>query len=307
MRSAAAPCGPFGTPPKVGFIGLGIMGRPMVGHLLRAGYPMTVHTRTAATAAEALAAGATWAVSPADVAQCSDIVILMLPDTQDVRDVVTRPGLGLAGALRPRHVLVDMSTIDPVATRELARCVQDAGAAWLDAPVSGGEKGAREATLSIMVGGDADVFERVRPILENLGRTIVRVGDAGAGQVAKACNQLVVAATIQAVAEALTLASRAQVDPRGVREVMLGGFAASRVLEVHGQRMLSRTFEPGFRVRLHAKDARIITELAQAVGSAIPAFEVAAAALAELAETNPDLDHSALITLLEGAARPEAA
>lgn len=285
--------------PAVGFIGLGIMGRPMAGHLLNAGYPLTVNTRTAETAAELLRGGATWAESAADVARASDIVLTMLPDTPDVQSVFLGPG-GIVEGVRPGLLVVDMSTIDPTTTRELHDRMKERGVVTLDAPVSGGQKGANERTLSIMVGGPADAFERARPILGTLGRTIVLVGEAGAGQVAKACNQLVVGANIEAVAEAISLARRAGVDPAVVREVLLGGFAASRVLEVHGQRMLDRAFEPGFRIRLHRKDARIIRSLAASVASPTPAFDVVAECLARLDEAGAgDLDHSALITLIE--------
>jgi 2-hydroxy-3-oxopropionate reductase len=285
--------------PAVGFIGLGIMGRPMAGHLLDAGYPLTVNTRTAATASDLLQAGATWAESAADVARASDVVLTMLPDTPDVRSVFIGPG-GIVEGAHPDLLVVDMSTIDPTTTRELHERLKEHGVVSLDAPVSGGQKGANERTLSIMVGGPADAFERARPILAAMGRTIVRVGEAGAGQVAKACNQLVVGANIQAVAEALSLARRSGVDPAAVREVLLGGFAASRVLEVHGQRMLDRAFEPGFRIRLHRKDARIIRSLATSVGSPTPGFDVVAECLDRLDEAGAgELDHSALFTLVD--------
>lgn len=297
----------MGTTPAIGFIGLGIMGRPMAGHLLEAGYSLTVSTRTAETAADLLRAGATWADSAAEVAEASDVALTMLPDTPDVRTVFIGPKGILEGA-HPDLVVVDMSTIDPTTTRELHDRMKEHGVISLDAPVSGGQKGANERTLSIMVGGPADAFERVRPILAAMGRTIVRVGEAGAGQVAKACNQLVVGANIQAVAEALSLARRAGVDPAAVREVLLGGFAASRVLEVHGQRMLGRAFEPGFRVRLHRKDARIIRSLAASVGSPTPGFDVVAECLDRLDEIGGgELDHSALVTLMDDGAAADRA
>ncbi len=287
------------TPVRLAFIGLGIMGRPMAGHLLDAGHPLTVHTRTPTTAEELLGRGAVWAASPAAAARAADIVITMLPDTPDVEDVIRGPD-GIVHGAWDGLIVVDMSTIDPPVTRRLAADLSARGVTLVDAPVSGGERGAREATLSIMVGGPADAVAAVRPVLERLGTTIVHVGESGAGQVAKAANQLVVGANIEAVAEALTLAARAGVDPAAVRQVLLGGFAASRVLDVHGQRMLERTFEPGFRVRLHRKDARIIRSLAAEVGASIPAFDVVADAFDRLAEGGGgDLDHSALVTLVE--------
>jgi 2-hydroxy-3-oxopropionate reductase len=226
----------------------------------------------------------------------------MLPDTPDVELVLFGEN-GVSSRLRPGSLVVDMSTIDPSATRRFAESFRAMGAGMVDAPVSGGEKGAVDGTLSIMVGGSEDDVTRAMPLLWAMGATIVHVGDPGAGQVAKACNQLVVASTIQAVAEALTLAERAGVDPRRVREALLGGFAGSKILEIHGQRMLDRTFTPGFRSRLHLKDARIVLETAEMVGSAVPAFEVAADALRRLVEGGGgELDHSALFTLLEQAA-----
>lgn len=296
---------PYASPPgaprraRVGFIGLGIMGRPMAGHILSAGFPLIVTTRTRASAAGLIEAGASWADTAADVAAGSDIVLTMLPDTPDVETVLTGAGGVVDGAPHGVHV-VDMSTISPVATRELAARLAERGIALVDAPVSGGERAAIDATLSIMVGGPSRAIAVVRPVLEVLGRTIVRVGETGAGQVAKACNQLIVAANIQAVAEALALATKAGVDPAMVREALMGGFASSRVLDVHGQRMLDRTFQPGFRVRLHRKDAAIIRSLADSVHASVPSFEVAARALDALcAAGSGDLDHSALYLLLD--------
>jgi 2-hydroxy-3-oxopropionate reductase len=284
--------------PRIGFIGLGIMGRPMARHLVAAGYPLTVHSRSPGPVEELVAAGAVAGATPAAVAAASDIVITMLPDTPDVEQVVLGPA-GVATAARAGLLLVDMSSIDPTVTRRIAATLAELGVAMLDAPVSGGERGAIEATLSIMAGGPADTFAVVEPVLRTLGRTIVRVGDAGAGQVAKACNQLVVGSNIEAVAEALALAARAGVDQRAVREVLLGGFAGSRVLEAHGLRMIEGTFEPGFRVRLHAKDARIVRSLAAATSARTPAFDVVAGQLTALVEGGGgELDHAALYTLV---------
>lgn len=284
---------------SVGFIGLGIMGRPMARHLLEAGFSLAVHSRSPGPVGELALAGAQPRVSPADVAADADVIITMLPDTPDVELVLFGEN-GVSSQLRPGSLVVDMSTIDPLATRRFAESFREMGAGMVDAPVSGGEKGAVEATLSIMVGGSEDDVTRAMPLLGAMGTTIVHVGDPGAGQVAKACNQLVVASTIQAVAEALTLAERAGVDPRRVREALLGGFAGSKILEIHGQRMLDRTFTPGFRSRLHLKDAHIVLDTAERVGSAVPAFEVVADALRRLVnEGGGELDHSALYTLLE--------
>ena len=290
---------------SVGFIGLGIMGRPMARHVLDAGFSLAVHSRSGPVD-ELAAAGAQPRVSSAEVAAGADVVITMLPDTPDVELVLFGED-GVSSRLRPGSLVIDMSTIDPLATRRFAESFRAMGAGMVDAPVSGGEKGAVDGTLSIMVGGSKDDVTRAMPLLRAMGTTIVHVGDSGAGQVAKACNQLVVASTIQAVAEALTLAERADVDPRRVREALLGGFAGSKILEIHGQRMLDRTFTPGFRSRLHLKDARIVLDTAERVGSALPAFRVAADALRRLVDGGGgELDHSALFTLLEqGAAEHE--
>ncbi|MDR7402306.1 MAG: 2-hydroxy-3-oxopropionate reductase [Armatimonadota bacterium] len=284
---------------RIGFIGLGIMGKPMARNLLRAGFPLTVHNRSRAPVEELVAAGARDGGSPRGVAEASDIVITMLPDSPDVQQVVLGPD-GVLEGLRADGVLVDMSTISPLVTREIAQAVRARGAHMLDAPVSGGERGAIEATLSIMVGGPAEVVARVRPVFEALGKNIVHIGDIGAGQVAKACNQIVVALTIQAVSEALTLAAKAGVDPARVRQALLGGFAQSRVLELHGQRMLDRNFTPGFRVRLHQKDLNIALSAGKSLGVPLPATAVVQEAFTALRGLDrSDWDHSALVTLLE--------
>jgi 2-hydroxy-3-oxopropionate reductase len=284
---------------RIGFIGLGIMGKPMATNLLRAGFALTVHNRSRPPVEELVAAGARDGRSPRGVAEASDIVITMLPDSPDVQQVVLGPD-GVLEGLRAGSVLVDMSTISPLVAREIAQAVAARGAQMLDAPVSGGERGATEATLSIMVGGPAEVVARVRPVFEALGKNIVHVGDHGAGQVAKACNQIVVALTIQAVSEALTLAAKAGVDPARVRQALLGGFAQSRILEVHGQRMLDRNFTPGFRVRLHQKDLTIALGVGKALGVPLPATAVVQEAFTALRGLDrSDWDHSALVTLLE--------
>jgi 2-hydroxy-3-oxopropionate reductase len=250
---------------RIGFIGLGIMGRPMAGHLLDAGYTVTVWNRTRSKMAPLVERGAAAAASPREVAAPSDITITMVADTPDVLDVILGPQ-GVVHGVRPGGVVVDMSTISPAATREVAGRLAERGAEMLDAPVSGGEKGAIDGTLSIMVGGKPEVFERVLPVFQKMGRQIVHLGESGAGQVTKACNQLVLSLTLLGVAEALVLARKAGVDPAKVRAALLGGFAQSRVLELHGQRMLDRNFAPGFRTRLYHKDMGIVTETGRSVG-----------------------------------------
>jgi 2-hydroxy-3-oxopropionate reductase len=284
---------------RVGFIGLGIMGKPMAMNLLDAGYPLTVHSRSAGPVDEVVARGATRASGAAEVAAASDVTITMLPDTSDVELVLTGAGGVLDGA-SAGALVIDMSSIDPAPTRAMAEAFAKRDVAMVDAPVSGGERGAIDGTLSIMIGGEPDAVARAMPIFEVLGKTIVHVGPSGAGQVTKACNQLVVAATIEAVAEALLLAERSGVDPGKVREALLGGFAGSKILEVHGQRMLDRAFDPGFRIRLHRKDARIVENAARTTGTPIPSFAVVAAQLQRaLDDGDGELDHSGLYVELE--------
>jgi len=279
---------------RVGFIGLGIMGKPMAMNLLDAGYPLTVHSRSAGSVDEVVARGATRASGPDEVAAASDITITMLPDTSDVELVLTGGG-GVLDGISAGALVIDMSSIDPAPTRAMAEAFAKHDVAMIDAPVSGGERGAIDGTLSIMIGGEPDAVARAMPIFEVLGKTIVHVGPSGAGQVTKACNQLVVAATIEAVAEALLLAERSGVDPGKVREALLGGFAGSKILEVHGQRMLDRAFDPGFRIRLHRKDARIVEDAARTTGTPIPSFAVVAAQLQRaLDDGDGELDHSGL-------------
>jgi 2-hydroxy-3-oxopropionate reductase len=284
---------------RIGFIGLGIMGKPMAKNLLAAGFDLTVHSRSPGPVDELVDAGAVRASGAAEVAAASDVTITMLPDTSDVEEVLTGPGGVLEGAA-PGSLVIDMSSIDPAPTRAIAETFGARDVAMLDAPVSGGERGAIEATLSIMVGGEDAGVQRAMPVFQALGKTIVHVGPSGAGQVTKACNQLVVAATIEAVAEALLLAERSGVDPAKVRDALLGGFAGSKILEVHGQRMLDRTFDPGFRIRLHRKDARIVEEAASATGTPIPSFTVVADQLQRAVDGGDgELDHSALFVELE--------
>jgi 2-hydroxy-3-oxopropionate reductase len=285
----------------IGFIGLGIMGRPMATNLVGAGFGLTVHSRSPGPVEELVAAGAKRAEGPAAAASASDVTITMLPDTPEVEQVLLGPGGVLEGA-PGGSLVIDMSSIDPEPTRTIARAFAERGIAMLDAPVSGGERGAIDGTLSIMIGGDDRAVQRAMPIFRALGKNIVHVGRSGAGQITKACNQLVVASTIEAVAEALLLAERSGVDPVKVREALLGGFAGSKILEVHGQRMLDRTFDPGFRIRLHRKDARIVEEAAAATGTPIPAFAVVADQLQRAVDVGDgELDHSGLFLELERA------
>ncbi len=288
--------------PTIGYIGLGIMGRPMCLNLLRAGFPLVVHNRSHGKVEELAAAGAADGGSAQGVAQRAEIIITCLPDTPDVQQVIAGPGGVLAG-ISPGKIIVDMSTISPVATRELCAQAEALGAEMLDAPVSGGEAGAIQGTLSIMVGGKAEVLERVRPIFAVLGKTVTHVGGSGAGQVCKACNQVVTALTIEAVSEALVLAAKAGVDPARVRQALLGGSAQSRVLEVHGQRMLERNFEPGFRSRLHHKDLKIALSTAREYGAALPTASLVHELYSALiAMGKGDRDNSAIVTLLEALA-----
>lgn len=254
---------------RVGFIGLGIMGRPMALKLLKAGYELAVYARRSGATGPLEAAGGEACRSPAELAARSDLIFTMVSDTPDVEEVLFGTG-GVIEGVQQGAVVVDMSTISPAATRDMARRLAALGVAMLDAPVSGGEQGAIAGTLSIMVGGEAAAFERVLPLFQVLGKGIVHVGDQGAGQVCKACNQVVVGATIVGVAEAILLARASGVDPARVREALLGGFAGSRILEVHGQRMIDGDFTPGFKSRLHQKDMGIVLESAQDLGLGLP-------------------------------------
>ena len=248
------------TRDTIGFIGLGLMGRPMAHNLLKRSFPLVVHSRSQGPVDELVKAGATRATSPADVARQSTRIITMVPDAPDV-ELVLAGANGVFSAITPGTILIDMSSIAPAAARSLAEQAKRLGATMLDAPVSGGDIGAINGTLSIMVGGDAAAFATVRPILEAMGNPdrIVRIGDSGAGQLCKVCNQMVIGGTLAAVSEAFALARKAGVEPALVRDALLGGFAASRVLEVHGERILKTNYKPGFRTALYAKDLRIAT------------------------------------------------
>jgi 2-hydroxy-3-oxopropionate reductase len=288
-------------PERLGFIGLGVMGRPMAGHLVAAGYELTVHSRSRGPVDALVAAGAVAETTPAGVARRSTVVITMLPDTADVEAVLTARE-GVLSGLTPGSVVVDMSSISPVATRQLATLVAARGATMLDAPVSGGEVGAIEAALSIMVGGDEAAFTRVRPVFARLGREdrIVHVGAApGSGQVCKICNQIAIGGALAGVSEAFALARKAGVDPARVRTALLGGFAGSRVLEVHGERILKGNYAPGFRTRLYQKDLRIANETAAAHGVATPvAALVTQLVNALMADGGAELDNSAMATVI---------
>lgn len=283
----------------VGFIGLGAMGKPMARNLIKAGFRLTVHNRSRGAVDELVELGATAADSPAAAAGASDVVITMLPDSPDVESVVFGRE-GVLGAIHARMLFVDMSTIAPAVSRRVSEALIAKQAEALDAPVSGGVVGAEGGTLSIMVGGSEAAFERAAPIFQALGKNIVRIGEAGAGQVAKACNQVVVAQTIQAVAEALTLARKCGVDPGKVRDALLGGFAQSRILDLHGKRILDRNFAPGFRMELHRKDLNIALQTAREEGVSLPATAIVAEQMnALIAQGDGKKDHSALALLAE--------
>ena len=284
---------------NVGFIGLGIMGKPMALNLIKGGYPLWVYGRRVESMAPLTAAGAHACASPEEAARAADITFIMVSDTQDVEQVILGPNGVLSGA-QPGAIVVDMSTISPVATRSLAARLMESGIEMLDAPVSGGEAGAVNGALSLMVGGKPEVFIRVKPLFEQMGTKIVHIGPNGAGQATKACNQIVASLTIEGVAEAFTFARRNGVDPGRVREALLGGFANSRILEVHGQRMLDHDFRPGFKVRLHQKDLRIVMETAHQMGIALPGSALVAQHLnALIGSGDGELDSSALVRVIE--------
>lgn len=286
-------------PERIGFIGLGIMGRPMTKHLLDAGYPVVVYDIVKAGVDWAVSVGATAACCNKDVAAKSDIVITMLPDSPDVEAAMFGAN-GIFEGMRPGMTLIDMSSISPVTARKVSAAAAEKGVEMIDAPVSGGQVGAEQASLSIMCGGKQEVFDRVLPILEKMGKTIKLVGASGAGQVAKAANQIIVAMTIQAVAEALVLAQKAGVDPAKVREAIGGGYAQSRILEVHGEKMLKRNFKPGFRIRLHIKDLNVALSTGREYGVGLPGTANAMEILKALGATGHiDDDHSAIACWIE--------
>jgi len=283
---------------KIGFIGLGIMGRPMALHLLKAGYPVAVLEKNKASG-ELVAVGARSFPTPAAIAQHSDVVITMLPDSPDVSDVVAGKG-GVLEGIRQGSLFIDMSTIAPATAKSLYEWMQKKGVEALDAPVSGGQAGAEGGTLSIMAGGGEQAFQRALPIFQVMGKNIIHIGGPGSGQMTKACNQMIVGMTIQAVAEAFTLARKAGVDLGKMREALLGGFAQSRILDLHGKRIIERNFSPGFKIRLHRKDMNIALEAGKEFS--VPLYgtaQVAAHMDALLAEGKGESDHSALALLME--------
>jgi 2-hydroxy-3-oxopropionate reductase len=286
------------TPQKLGFIGLGIMGAPMAVHLAKAGHRLFVTTRSTVRD-EIKQAGATVCPNAKSVAEQADIVFLMVPDTPDVQTVLFADD-GVAAGLTKGKTVVDMSSISPIETKEFAKRINALGCDYLDAPVSGGEVGAKAGTLTIMVGGPEATFERVKPLFELMGKNITLVGGNGDGQTTKVANQIIVALNIQAVAEALLFASKAGADPAKVRAALMGGFAASRILEVHGERMIKRTFAPGFRIKLHQKDLNLALQGARELGVSLPQT-ANAAQLMQACDANGmgDLDPSALVKALE--------
>jgi len=284
---------------KLGFIGLGIMGKPMAGHLLKAGHEVSVYDLVSAPVQELSSRGASACKSSKEVARKSDIIFIMVADTPDVEAVLFGKD-GLAEGVRPGSTVVDMSSISPIATKEFAKRLSAMQVKMLDAPVSGGQLGAENATLSIMVGGEAEVFEKMKPYFQLMGKNIIHIGPNGDGQTCKVANQIVVALTIEAVAEALLFASKAGADPAKVRAALLGGFAQSRILELHGERMLRRTFNPGFRIRLHQKDLNLALQSARNLGLSLPNTATAQELFnAVAAQGGVDLDHSALVLALE--------
>jgi 2-hydroxy-3-oxopropionate reductase len=287
---------------KVGFVGLGIMGRPQALNVMKAGHAMAVWARRKESMRPLADAGATACASPGEAAALADAVFVMVSDTPDVEHVIFGPK-GIIEGARPGTVVVDMSTISPVATRDIATRLADKGIEMLDAPVSGGEVGAINGTLSIMVGGKPEVFARIKPLFECMGRNIVHIGANGAGQVAKACNQIVAAVTLEAVSEGLTLARRNGVDPAKVRDALMGGFAYSKVLEVHGRRILERDFKPGFKAKLHRKDLKIVTDTAAHLGITLPQASLVASHLNALVGLGcGDEDSAAVVKVIERAA-----
>ena len=291
--------------PTIGFIGLGIMGKPMARHLLNAGYPLVIHNRSRAAVEELANEGAQAVANSLEVAQRSDVIITMLPDSPDV-ELVYAGERGICAGVKAGTLLIDMSSISPVVARKLAAEAEKRGCDMLDAPVSGGEAGAIAAALSIMIGGKDSAVDRAMPIFEKLGKNIVHVGDAGAGQVTKAANQMVVGTTIAIVSEALVLAAKAGVDPAKVRQALLGGFAQSKILEAHGQKMLNRNFTPGFRIRLHEKDMKIALATGSEYGVPLMVTGVVGQMMTAMKGLgNGDLDHAGLVKFVEELAKKQ--
>ncbi len=284
---------------KLGFIGLGIMGNPMANHLVAAGHEVYVYARTLSSRQALAEKGAISCNSSKEVAQSSDVIFIMVPDTPDVEDVLFGED-SVSEGVQTGSIVVDMSSISPVATKEFAKKLEAKGVKMLDAPVSGGQVGAEAATLTIMVGGDSDIFERIKPYFELMGKNINRVGGNGDGQTCKVANQIIVALTIEAVGEALLFASKAGANVSKVREALLGGFAQSKILELHGDRMIKRTFEPGFRICLHQKDLNLALQNARELGISLPGTATSVQLFnAVEAHGGKDLDHSAMVQALE--------
>jgi len=283
---------------KVGFIGLGIMGAPMAGHLIAAGHQVSLHSRSGVPAHLTEAGGVARGSAKA-VAESADTIILMVPDTTDVETVLFARD-GVAAGLRAGKCVIDMSSIAPLSTRDFAKRIAELGCDYVDAPVSGGEVGAKAASLTIMCGGSDAAFGRVLPLLETMGKTITHVGDVGSGQVCKVANQIIVALNIEAVSEALVFASKAGADPEQVRRALMGGFASSRILEVHGERMVTRSFDPGFRIALHQKDLGLALSSARQLGLSLPNTATAMELFnACVAQGGAGWDHSGMIRALE--------
>ena len=283
---------------KIGFIGIGIMGAPMVGRLLDAGHELFVNDINAIPQA-LLDKGATMAKSAREVAKLGEVIIVMVPDTPDVEKVLFGEN-GVADGLSDGKIVVDMSSISPVETKEFAEKINALGCSYLDAPVSGGEVGAKAGTLTIMVGGDQIIFDKVKPLFELMGQNITLVGKNGDGQTCKVANQIIVALNIEAVAEALLFASKAGADPAKVRKALMGGFASSKILEIHGERMINRTFDPGFRISLHQKDLNLALSNARKLQLALPNTATAQELFNSVAaQGDSNLDHSAMVLALE--------
>ncbi len=289
---------------KLGFVGLGIMGAPMAGHLMAAGHQLFLNTRSQVPA-ELTGAGATSCASPKEVAQHADIIFLMVPDTPDVEKVLFGEN-GIASGLSQGKIVVDMSSISPIETKVFAQKINALACDYLDAPVSGGQVGAKNAALTIMVGGDEAIFAKVKPLFDLMGKNINLVGANGAGQITKVANQIIVALNIEAVGEALVFAAKAGADPAKVRQALMGGFASSKILEVHGERMINRTFDPGFRIELHQKDLNLALNSARALGVSLPNTATAQELFNSCAAHGGKAwDHSAMVKALEKLANHE--
>lgn len=283
---------------SIGFIGLGIMGAPMAGHLVAAGHTVYINTRSKVPQ-ELINSVAIACANPAEVASKADIIITMVPDTPDVEKVLFGNN-GVSSGISKGKIVIDMSSISPIATKEFAKKINDLGCEYLDAPASGGQLGAKSASLTIMVGGNEATFAKVKPVLDLMGKNITLVGPNGAGQITKVANQIIVALNIEAVAEALVFAAKAGADPAKVRQALIGGFASSKILEVHGERMISRSFDPGFRIELHQKDLNLALSSAKALGVSLPNTATAQELFNSCSAYGGNAwDHSAMVKALE--------